>query len=309
VIIANRLDVRLNPAVVVTDVAQFETALQAAASALGIDEQVRRLDAATALYRGPLLPGHYEAWVLPEQQGLSELFIQALHRLAEHLERAGDLHRALEYAGRAVAADPLREEAHHELIRFSAAAGQPAAARRQYRELARLLREECGETPSATTRALVEGLKERAGTPAVTRPLIARHPGRESGDDRPTDSDQVIRSGSRGAGDGRQSHSRPLPLPLTRFCGRKAEIARLRRLLVTQGVRLATLTGPGGSGKTRLALEAAARLREALDGAVWFVPLADLSDPRRIVDAIHAALALPRLPQAEPLEQIAEALS
>ena len=78
---------------------------------------------------------------------------------------------------------------------------------------------------------------------------------------------------------------------------------------MAEGTRLVTLTGPGGSGKTRLALEAAARLREALDGAVWFVPLADLAEPQRIVDAIHAALALPRLPQKEPLEQIVEALS
>lgn len=96
VIVATRLAVRLNPTAVDTDVAQFEAALQATAGAQSIDEQMRRLDAAIALYRGPLLPGHYEPWVLPEQQHLGELFIQALHRLVEHLERAVDLHRALE---------------------------------------------------------------------------------------------------------------------------------------------------------------------------------------------------------------------
>jgi predicted ATPase len=98
------------------------------------------------------------------------------------------------------------------------------------------------------------------------------------------------------------------PLP-TRFFGREAEIARLRRLLLGEGVRLVTLTGPGGSGKTRLAHEAATRLQDALDGAVWFVPLADLSEPRLIIDTIHSALGLPRQPQRDPRVQVVEALS
>ena len=70
-----------------------------------------------------------------------------------------------------------------------------------------------------------------------------------------------------------------------------------------------TLTGSGGAGKTRLALEVAERLVEAFAGAVWFVPLADLSDPRLIVDAILDSLRLVRSPQQEPLEQVVEALS
>jgi predicted ATPase len=70
-----------------------------------------------------------------------------------------------------------------------------------------------------------------------------------------------------------------------------------------------TLTGPGGSGKTRLALELAGELVERFQGAVWFVPLADLSDPRRIVEAIRDALRLRRSPDLTPLEQVVDTLS
>src|SRR5262249_36755184 len=73
--------------------------------------------------------------------------------------------------------------------------------------------------------------------------------------------------------------------------------------------RLVTLTGPGGTGKTLLALEAAVRLLEPFSGAVWFVPLGDLSDPQLIAGAIADVMRLPRSPASAPLEQVVEALS
>ena len=79
----------------------------------------------------------------------------------------------------------------------------------------------------------------------------------------------------------------PLPLPTTTFVGRAAEMADLVRLLAAPAGRLVTLTGPGGVGKTRLALEVAARLSgRFVDGAV-FVPLAPLREP----DLVPAAIA------------------
>jgi predicted ATPase len=74
-------------------------------------------------------------------------------------------------------------------------------------------------------------------------------------------------------------------------------------------VRLLTLTGPGGTGKTRLSLEVAQRLADAFEGAVWFAPLADLSDPHSIPDAVLDALRLPRSPQRAPLDQVVEHLA
>ena len=72
--------------------------------------------------------------------------------------------------------------------------------------------------------------------------------------------------------------------------------------------RLVTVTGLGGAGKTRLALEMVRYLSPKYDGALWFVPLADVSHPGQIGDAIIEALAIPRSTQAQPLEQLADFL-
>jgi predicted ATPase/DNA-binding SARP family transcriptional activator len=74
-------------------------------------------------------------------------------------------------------------------------------------------------------------------------------------------------------------------------------------------LRLVTLTGPGGTGKTRLAAEAAQRLRPIYHENICFVSLADLTDSRRISEAILDALGLLRTANAEPLQQVLEALS
>src|SRR5207249_7628543 len=95
-----------------------------------------------------------------------------------------------------------------------------------------------------------------------------------------------------------------LPLSFTRFVGREREIASLRELLRAAPGRLVTLVGPGGTGKTRLALETARQLQPALAGRVWFVSLLELTYPRLTADKIAHSLRHPRSPQAEPLEQV-----
>jgi len=97
-------------------------------------------------------------------------------------------------------------------------------------------------------------------------------------------------------------------MTFTRFFGREQERADLAGLLADETVRLVTLTGPGGSGKTRLALEVARRAAARLDGRVYFVPLADLLDPRLILSAVADALELPRLSAGEPAERVTDAL-
>jgi len=96
---------------------------------------------------------------------------------------------------------------------------------------------------------------------------------------------------------------------LTRFFGRAADLAWLREVLLQSDTRLVTLTGPGGSGKTRLALEAARQLVEPLHGAVCFAPLQSLSHAGLIPGAVLDALRVPRLAQVAPLDQAAEALA
>jgi predicted ATPase len=102
---------------------------------------------------------------------------------------------------------------------------------------------------------------------------------------------------------------RRLPTRMTGFFGRTDELDRLSRLMTAADVRLITLTGPGGAGKTRLAVEVARRVAGAFDDSVWYVSLQDVADPGLIGDAVVLALGVTRRPGFSSLEQAGEFLS
>ena len=81
-----------------------------------------------------------------------------------------------------------------------------------------------------------------------------------------------------------------LPAPLTSFVGREADLARLERLLGR--ARLITLTGPGGAGKTRLAVEAGTRAVDRFPGGVWLADLAGIADPELVAAQVMEALGV-----------------
>ena len=93
-----------------------------------------------------------------------------------------------------------------------------------------------------------------------------------------------------------------LPAPLTSFVGREREVGRVTELLDRS--RLVTLTGPGGTGKTRLAVEAARRLLEGFPDGVFFVDLSPISDPRLVPDTIASALRFPQESSGRPILEI-----
>jgi predicted ATPase/class 3 adenylate cyclase len=97
-----------------------------------------------------------------------------------------------------------------------------------------------------------------------------------------------------------------LPAQVTGFVGRQRELAEARRLLERAEVRLLTLTGPGGTGKTRLAIQAAAELVEAFPDGVIFVGLAPVTDPGLVVPAIAQALGAREAAGQSLLESLAE---
>src|SRR5262249_6975367 len=143
-LLASRSMVSLQTTAFTTDVAEFRAALQAAGRGDRAD-RAAQLSSALEQYHGELLPGYTESWILQERRFLAETYLEGLHQLVTALELDGDLEGALSVARQAVSTDPLRDEAHFDLMRLYAAAGQSSAVLRQYQELERLCRQELGE--------------------------------------------------------------------------------------------------------------------------------------------------------------------
>lgn len=290
ILIADRNAVGINVERITSDIARFRHLLRRDASRNEI-AQAESIEQAALLYgnSGGFLTGFYDDWVLLEREKLQTEYLTALTTLTGHYERTGDWQRSVEWAERAVVAEPLREDLHAHLIRLLVAHGQTAAARRQYETLADLLARELDTEPTATTRALI---KDGSSAPRVS-PMSP-----------PEETAPTSPPGIAGA----RSEIAPLPVLLTSFYGREAFLGNLRRLLEEPKTRVITLLGTGGIGKTRLALELAHMLAaQSQEPMVAFVPLADIVEPRLIMEAIADALT-PRS-ATPPLQRITDALT
>lgn len=113
---------------------------------------------AIELYRGDLLEGSYDEWILDEREQFRQQYLLTLERLARTLEAAGDLSQAIHYAGRIQRFDPLYEESYRLLMRLHHASGDRARAVRVYHECATTLERELGVEPSRPTREAYEAL-------------------------------------------------------------------------------------------------------------------------------------------------------
>src|SRR5829696_2878214 len=227
--------------------------------------------AAIDLYGGELLPGdRYENWAEGRREELRRLYLALLVELAGLYEERREYGPAIEVLHKLVMVEPTSEEAHAGLMRLYACSGHQAEALQQYERLRGALRRELGTGPDAATRRLRKGIE--AGSFAQTRPA----PAELSSEDLP-DADK---------------HN--LPAPRSSFVGREREMLEVKRELAM--TRLLTLTGVGGSGKTRLALEVARDLLEAYPDGVWLAELAPLSEGELVPQTVAQALGVKERP-------------
>src|SRR5687767_8994243 len=99
-----------------------------------------------------------------------------------------------------------------------------------------------------------------------------------------------------------------LPVPATTFLGREQELAEVAELL-QNGARLLTLTGPGGTGKTRLAIHAAAEAADSFPDGIWWVPMASLRGANLLLSSVAQALGIEEQPGRELGETVAAQLA
>ncbi len=329
---------RLHPDTFVTDVSVFEQALNKAERADTPADKQRCLNEALRAYGGRLLPHLYDDWAAHLQNRLAEQHLGALMQMLGLCEQAGDITMALDYAHCALAADPFCEPVHAALIRLHTAAHQPAMALRHYQEWERRLRDELGDVPGEEIRRLAAALKAQPENPPRSFPPLSRTPATLLTPGTGGMPDSILHPGAVHADTARHTPAAalptvapvPLPLAFTRFFGRIEERETLVGML-QDGARLITMTGPGGAGKTRLALEVAAHFQarrhahcSAHDHArhdaehasefdpgfnvVCFASLADVSEAGRICASVASALGLPRNDGADMQMRVVEHL-
>lgn len=253
------------------------------------DDCLPLLQEAAQLYTSDFLAGFtladspgFDEWQGFETERLRLTYAGVLARLGDAYRERGEYAPAIDHARRWVALDPLHEPAQRLLIHLYAENDQQSDALRQYELCRQLLQDELGAPPAAETTTLYEQIRNR-------QPGLVRH---------------------------RLSATLPraprhnLPTQTTLFIGREAEMVELKRLLLEQtGCRLLNLVGPGGVGKTRLALATAAQLLDAFPNGVYFVPLAPVREAVSIVPAIAEALHFTFNGQADPKDQLLDHLN
>lgn len=294
-----------------TDVGRFQSRL--AASRRDGDAEVcaearDALGEAVRLYRDDFLAGfslkdspEFDHWQVAEAERLRAGALTALERLVRHHRVHGPWETALAHARRWLALDRLSETAHCHLIELLAWTGRRGDALRRHAEFVRGLDDELGIEPLPATVELCESIRAgRLPGPAARGPVPATAGAAEPSP--PGAAARLAATAPRRPASSEEDDG---------FIGRRAELAHLRELLTaTPACRLLSLLGPGGIGKTRLALAAAAESRAAFADGVHVVPLAAVTDGELVVPAIARALGLGlpahRDPRAELLAVLRE---
>jgi predicted ATPase/DNA-binding SARP family transcriptional activator len=261
------------------DAADFERFVEEGTSALADGDPeiaARRLRDALSLWRGLALSDfRYESFAQSAISQLEESRREALETRVDAELGLGEGAALVAELEGLVREHPMRERLRGQLMLALYRAGRQADALATYRDLSRVLRDELGLQPSEPLRELELAILRH--DPSLSPPAAIAPP----------------------------SVPGDLPVPATAFLGRARELATITALIRGAGARLLTLTGAGGSGKTRLALQAAHTCTGAFQAGAWFVGFTDLTDPSLIASAICQTLGLAEQPSVTPRQQLA----
>jgi DNA-binding SARP family transcriptional activator/predicted ATPase len=206
---------------------------------------VEYLEEATVLYRGDFLAGFslndcepFNEWVLIHREAYQRKMVQILEQLSEYHQHQGSLDRAFSLASRWIGLEPLDETAHRKVMRLLNLQGRNTTALEHYFTCRDILKQELDVEPDAATTDLY--LHILHSSQVLTLPNAFKH---------------------------------NLPAPLTACVGRQAALEELCRKLAAPTCRLLTLLGPGGIGKSRLAIEAGHALLPVFPEGIFLVSL------------------------------------
>jgi predicted ATPase/DNA-binding SARP family transcriptional activator len=234
------------------DVAELEKAMAAGEFETVID-----------LYAGDLLPDCYDEWAVIKREELRQMYAVSLEHLLKQKELEHAYHAAMGLAQRLIRYEPLQEQTYRKLMHLCALNGDYTGIIRAYNMCVTVLQNELGIEPSNETRKMYAScLKMHSQVDANSLAVTPQHPDFQTN----------------------------LPHQVTTFIGRAHEKTEVRELVTRH--RLVSLVGAGGVGKTRLALAVAEDLSGVFVDGVWYLDLALLADPTRVVQAVSYVMGL-----------------
>lgn len=283
------------------DINQFVGLIQAVKkhehpSAEPCEQCIDPLESAIHLYRGDFLEGfslsncpQFDNWQFLQTELLRRMFQDAIQELVDILEQRDRIGQAIPYTQLWLATDNLNERAHRKLMKLFAKNDQVHAALRQFEVCQTVLKKELDLTPETETTDLYNQIRKRRSSASpleVGQKSILLSKG-----NRTSWLEQILSSPIRVA------IETNLPIQTTPFIGRDEEIRKIYGLLYNPDCWLLTLTGIGGIGKTRLAIQVGQELSEAFPDGIYFVSLEGMKTISALVPKIAETLGLSFHPQ------------
>lgn len=266
ILVVERDSVALDRRLVTVDVEQFEERLRFAAMASDDLEWLAAFESASELYTGDLLPHETDSWFESRRISLTETFVHSLERAARIRLARGETAEAIALARRAFDALPLRTETVITLMTVLAESGDTPGALGTFDRYEQLIAKLLSLAPDSQVSAFAERI--RLGKTSLAKSQLATP----------------------------ESQPASLPAPSGVVFGREAAVASLcSRLMpeIPRVERIWTLLGPGGAGKTTVALEVGRRLLAPMNNRVFFVPLFDRKATTEMMVAVAQALGIP----------------